>query len=55
MTLFQFESEAAYESAIHDYCVEHGRNPECNWDDLDEIFSENDDFDDFTEYDPFQA
>jgi hypothetical protein len=54
MTLFQFESEAAYESAIHDYCVEHGRNPECKWDDLDEIFNDNFDFDEFTENNPLE-
>ena len=55
MTAFQFESKDAYEQAKQDYCTEHNRDPRLNWDDLDDVFSLRDDFDDFTEYDPLQA
>ncbi len=55
MTAFQFESNNAIETAKADYCKENHRDPNLNWDDLDEIFSLQDDFDEFTTYDPFSV
>ena len=43
MTAFTLESTTAYETALTDYCKENNRNPELNWDDLDEIFNTPDD------------
>ena len=55
MTAFQFDSKDALEQAKKDFCTDHERDPRLEWDDLDDVFSLQDDFDEFTNYDPFQA
>ena len=41
MTAFTFDSDDTIETAKKEFCIDNNRNPQLNWDDLEELCREN--------------